>query len=108
MRMIAAGGAPLILLVGAAAGLSVLVGVYGLSGARLIRPLPALRPVILIFGSLYTLWGIRVAELVWLAWQYPGRIPLRLFAIRTVPLVLGLAYLAGARALRATSVRAAR
>jgi len=108
LRMMAAGAAPMILLVGTAASLSVLVGAYGLSGARLVRPLPALRPVILIFGSLYALWGTRVAELAWLAWQYPGRIPLRLFFIRSVPLLLGLAYLAGARALRAPSVRAER
>ena len=95
------GGPVVLLLVAAAAGISVAVGLYGLSGAGLIRRLPALRPVLIVVGCAYALWGARVAQLIALEIGRPGIVPTRFFVIRGAPLLLGLIYLLGASAVPA-------
>ena len=99
------GGPALWLIVAAAAGLSAVVGLYGLSGAGLIRRLPALGPVLVVAGSGYVLWSLRVVQFAVWEWQSPGSVAPRWFVIRGAPLLLGLAYLLGASAVAAAAPR---
>jgi hypothetical protein len=98
LAILEAGGLKLWLLTFLAVGVSVAVGLYALSGAGLVRRLPAVRAVLIMLGAVSVLWGIRVLELVVLAWQQPGSVAPRFFVIRGVPLLLGLIYLLGASA----------
>lgn len=89
----------------AAAGLLVAAllamwGLYGLSGAGKIRPLPLLRPVLLGAGIVYALRGLGAAPqaaALLLGW-WPGcGATAQGLASSLVSLALGLLYLAGVR-----------
>ena len=90
------GGPKLWLLAFLAVGVSVMVGLYTLSGAGLVRRLPAVRAVLFLLGGLSTLWGLKVLALVALEMQHPGSVMPRFFVIRGAPLLLGLIFLLGA------------
>jgi hypothetical protein len=70
-----------------------MVGLYALSGAGLVRRLPAVRAVLFLLGGVSTLWGLKVLALVALEMQHPGSVTPRFFAIRGAPLLLGLIFL---------------
>jgi hypothetical protein len=55
-------------------------------GIGLPRRLPALRPVLVVLGCGYTLWGLRVVPLIGLELQHAGTVPHRFFVIRGAPL----------------------
>lgn len=92
------GGLKLWLLTFVAVGTSATVGLYALSGAGLVRRLPALRAVLIVVGGISALWGLGVLRLVALNLQHPGSVTPRFFIIRGAPLLLGLIYLLGASA----------
>ena len=96
LAILEAGGLKLWLLTLLAVGLSAVVGLYALSGAGLVRRLPAVRGVLIVLGAISVLWGFGVLKLVALELQNPGSVIPRYFAIRGAPLLLGLAYLLGA------------
>ncbi len=78
--------------------LLVIFGLYGLSGAGVIRRLPLLRPGLLVIGLLYCLVGInfifQVAALLGIL-PSAGPIPTYILLISFGALVAGLAYLIG-------------
>jgi hypothetical protein len=90
------GGLKLWLLVLLATGISIIVGLYALSGAGVVRRLPAVRLVLIALGCLAVLWSLRVFEFIMLNLQHPGSVAHRLIIIRGAPLLLGIVYLAGA------------
>lgn len=97
---------PALLCIGVAALLCIW-GLYALSGAGRIRPLPLLRLGLLLIGTIYFLRGLLgIPQLVWVL---TGRnvAPLRYLVFSVVSGVTGVLYLAGLltlqRAIRATS-----
>jgi hypothetical protein len=90
------GGPKLWLLTLLAVGVSAVAGLYALSGAGLVRTLPAVRGALFVLGSVSVLWGLGVLKLVALDLQNPGSVMPRFFVIRGAPLLLGLVYLLGA------------
>jgi hypothetical protein len=96
LTILEAGGLKLWLLTFLAVGGSVVAGLYALSGAGLVRRLPAVRGVLIVLGGVSGLWGLGVLKLVALDLQNPGSVMPRFFIIRGVPLLLGLVYLLGA------------
>jgi len=68
---------------------------YAFSGAGLLRPLPLLRPVLLLIGVIYTLRGVILAPQ--LVWFLAGSPPIagRHLVFSAISLVIGLLYLAG-------------
>ncbi len=78
--------------------LLVIFGLYGLSGAGVIRRLPLLRPGLLVIGLLYGLVGVNfIFQLAALLGILPsaGPIPTHILLISFGALVAALAYLIG-------------
>jgi hypothetical protein len=68
---------------------------YAFSGAGILRPLPFLRPVLVLIGAVYTLRGVVLApQLVWFL-AGPPPIAGRHLVFSAISLVIGLLYLAG-------------
>ena len=90
---------PLLLALGILVGLLLVVfGLYGLSGAGVIRRLPLLRLGLLVIGLLYPLVGINfIFQVLALLGILPSTRPVPLFQllISLGALVAGLAYLIG-------------
>ena len=78
--------------------LLVIFGLYGLSGADVIRRLPLLRPGLLMIGLLYCMVGINfIFQVLAMLGILPstGPIPVLLVLVSAGALVAGLAYLIG-------------
>ena len=78
--------------------LLVIFGLYGLSGAGVIRRLPLLRPGLLVIGLLYSLVGINfIFQVAGLLGILPatGPVPIYLLLVSFGALVAALAYLIG-------------
>jgi hypothetical protein len=78
--------------------LLVVFGLYGLSGAGVIRRLPLLRPGLFVIGLLYCMVGINfIFQVLALLGILPsaGPIPIYILLISFGALVAGLAYLIG-------------
>ncbi len=90
---------PLLLTLGLlVALLLVIFGLYGLSGAGVIRRLPFLRPGLLVIGLLYSMVGINfIFEVLAMLGILPsaGPIPIYLLLVSLGALVAALAYLIG-------------
>jgi len=82
-------------------GLAVLFaiwGAYALSGAEIVRPLPLLRPSLVVIGSIYTLRGIALlvelgAQMNLFAWRGEVRPQDPWFSL--LSLIIGVVYLVG-------------
>ena len=73
-------------------------GLYGLSGAGIIRRLPLLRLGLIVIGAIYTLRGISLITILLILLgiiQYPEPIPPQALIASLVSLTIGLAYLVG-------------
>jgi hypothetical protein len=98
------GGPSVMALAASAVGISACAGVYALSGAGMVRRLPALRAVLLAIGCGYALWGLRLVPPVVLAWQHPSSVLPRFLIIRGAPLLMGVLVLAGTTGLQSRTV----
>ena len=69
---------------------------YAFSAAGLLRPLPFLRPLLIVIGVIYTLRGVVLVPQV--VWFFAGPRPIagRHLVFSAISLVIGLLYLAGA------------
>ena len=70
-------------------------GIYGLSGAGLIRRLPLLPFVLLIIGGLYAFRGLSIVNQTLQILADPGSLPLRVLFYSLVSLITGCAYIVG-------------
>jgi hypothetical protein len=70
-------------------------GIYGLSGAGLIRRLPLLPFVLLIIGGYYAFRGLSIVDQALQILADPGSLPLRVLFYSVVSLVTGCAYIVG-------------
>lgn len=68
---------------------------YALSGAGAARPLPLLRPTLLVIGVIYTLPALFLAADVGRWLRAPAPLPARQVVLSFVSLLIGLLYLAG-------------
>jgi hypothetical protein len=91
---------PLLAAAGIGAAILFLVfGLYGLSGARVLRPLPLLRPALVGIAVIYLIRGLAVIPAVLVRLQSPGATgssPEMVSA--SAALVIGIAYAAGTAA----------
>ena len=72
----------------------VLWGLYAFSGAKIIRPLPLLRPALYVIGGIYTLRGVAVGLDLYFLLIGKHAAPHKT-AFSAVSLILGLCYLIG-------------
>ncbi len=70
-------------------------GVYGLSGAGLIRRLPFLSIGLIIIGGLYAFRGLSIINQTLQVLTDPGSLPLRVLFYSLVSLTTGCAYIIG-------------
>ncbi|MEO8360437.1 MAG: hypothetical protein ABI672_10440 [Vicinamibacteria bacterium] len=71
---------------------------YACSGARLLPPLPLLRPVLIGIGSIYTLRGlVLIPQIVLFATRGATAVAPRHLFFSAVSLTLGVAYLLGTK-----------
>jgi hypothetical protein len=70
-------------------------GIYGLSGAGLIRRLPLLFFVLLIIGGLYAFRGLSIVNQTLQILADPGSLSLRVLFYSLVSLITGCAYIVG-------------
>jgi hypothetical protein len=82
-----------------AAMLFLVFGLYGLSGARFLRPLPLLRPALVGIAVIYLMRGIAVFPAVLVRLRSPGATGFSPeLASASAALVIGIAYAAGTSA----------
>jgi hypothetical protein len=82
-----------------AAVLFLVFGLYGLSGARFLRPLPLLRPALVGIAVIYLIRGVAVIPAVLVRLQSPGATSSGAELISaSAALVIGTAYAAGTAA----------
>ncbi len=81
----------------AVAAIAVVFGVYALSGARKIRPLPLLRTVLAVVSGIYLLRGILAIPQAFFVVKHPELV--RFFLFSLISFAIGLLYLAGLVAL---------
>ncbi len=70
-------------------------GLYGLSGAGVIRRLPLLKIALMLIGAVYTLRGIAVFQQLFQIVTSSAEVAPREIAFSLVSLIIGLAYLIG-------------
>jgi hypothetical protein len=82
-----------------AAVLFLIFGLYGLSGARFLRPLPLLRPALVGIAVIYLIRGLAVIPAVLVRLQSPGATGSGTeLTSASAALVIGIAYAAGTAA----------
>jgi hypothetical protein len=91
---------PLLAAAGIGAAMLFLVfGLYGLSGARFLRPLPLLRPALVGIAVIYLIRGLAVIPAVMVRLQSPGATGSSPeLTSASAALVIGIAYAAGTAA----------
>jgi len=89
--------APIVITLGLTAMFAVW-SAYAFSGARLLPPLPLLRPVLFGIGSIYAMRGlVLIPQIVWFATGGAAALAPRHLFFSAVSLTLGVAYLVGTR-----------
>jgi hypothetical protein len=71
------------------------MGIYLLSGAGLVRPLPLVRELVLATCVIFSLRGLRLAAEVFVILRRPGVLPPRTLLFSAVALVVGVLGLIG-------------
>ncbi len=77
------------------AGIHAVFGLYGLSGAGIVRRLPLLTVALFAIGGMYAFRGLSFIDQGVQILKDPDSLPLRVFLYSLVSFVTGCAYLAG-------------
>ena len=73
----------------------IIMGLYGLSGCRMIKKLPLLRTGLITIAAIYTLRGMGVLPMLWWYIKNPQYYPFRFVIFSLVALVIGIFYTIG-------------